>query len=697
MENFNDAKRNQINIAICGPVSAGKSTLLNALFVASYSDMKIKRTTATPQVYFETEKLNKKQSNEIKKRNKEINTMLMEKEQSSLSLEDIKETHYLVPPVKDLVTLEDNVHLTVYDLPGLNDAQTKEVYFQYMDKNFYKFDVILFIVDIHSAMNTSDESDILERILRNAKVNFEKYGIQKKMMVVVNKCDELQFTDGKFSFLDEELEEMYEQVNKIVAERVQNIYPEMDYQIVPMSSEDTYIYRMYDENPDYKLDIKHINKFGYNEYGRSRWNRLSDEKKELKVKQLMEGIDTEETLTHTGFTNFSCRLGGYLNFENQYTFLVNHLRYGLANISNYKDIDISADMELFYHYYQRFNEINSSYSGHQSVNLDVMTEYLNTYLQNYKLHIISQYISFESIQIIHNLDDGSLYSNKVKNKKVKRKKFKNEKSNSTTNIKSEDCLLKVESLKKDFDKYNIQFDFISSELDDICLILTDSLNNFYLQDIKQKKKGVTILFEYLYKLFTHNFKVTKDLVKAIFDNHDMKTKTQEEIINYLESIEEKKLITSQDKIHILSTFIMNIYGASFADEDFPSIPLAKAGGYFFQKDLFYTELLITDRKIFQEHELEVLAYMAKCNLNKRTQSDLGGFASYNENTLYLEKYLVSLLQQPQVQEAEPVATKKSVSTKSKKKTVNKKVSLSDSDSGNLSEEIEMELGIMGTA
>ncbi len=62
MENFNDAKRNQINIAICGPVSAGKSTLLNALFVASYSDMKIKRTTATPQVYFETKKQNKKQS-----------------------------------------------------------------------------------------------------------------------------------------------------------------------------------------------------------------------------------------------------------------------------------------------------------------------------------------------------------------------------------------------------------------------------------------------------------------------------------------------------------------------------------------------------------------------------------------------------------------------------------------------------------
>ena len=33
-----------------------KAPLLNALFVAFYSDMEIRRTTATPQVYFENKK-----------------------------------------------------------------------------------------------------------------------------------------------------------------------------------------------------------------------------------------------------------------------------------------------------------------------------------------------------------------------------------------------------------------------------------------------------------------------------------------------------------------------------------------------------------------------------------------------------------------------------------------------------------------
>lgn len=48
--------RNQINIALIGPVSAGKTTMMNTLFVKQYANMKIKRTTMMPQVYYETKK-----------------------------------------------------------------------------------------------------------------------------------------------------------------------------------------------------------------------------------------------------------------------------------------------------------------------------------------------------------------------------------------------------------------------------------------------------------------------------------------------------------------------------------------------------------------------------------------------------------------------------------------------------------------
>ena len=119
METFTDKNRFQINIAICGVISAGKSTLLNSLFVSQYSDMKWKRTTMVPQVYYEVGKsLKKKKTAEIRAQNKRINDILYEKthdeSQAGMTLSDIQEVSYAVPKVHKLVKLEENVHFTVY-------------------------------------------------------------------------------------------------------------------------------------------------------------------------------------------------------------------------------------------------------------------------------------------------------------------------------------------------------------------------------------------------------------------------------------------------------------------------------------------------------------------------------------------------------------------------------------------------------
>jgi septin family protein len=68
-----------INILITGPVSAGKSTFTNLLFVEQFSDMKIKRTTAVPQIYHEVTDIKEVNVKEILKRNRDINTAIMKK------------------------------------------------------------------------------------------------------------------------------------------------------------------------------------------------------------------------------------------------------------------------------------------------------------------------------------------------------------------------------------------------------------------------------------------------------------------------------------------------------------------------------------------------------------------------------------------------------------------------------------------
>ena len=236
-----------INIAIIGAVSAGKSTLLNCIFANTYSHCMIKRYTMTPQIYQEYgDKAPRKTSKTIRDENKAINERLLNKTERGevVTLNDIKEVTYIVPRIKQFTELVDGVYISVYNIPGLNDSRSKELYFQYIETNFYKFDIILFVVDINSALNTSDEIDILVNILTNCKKNSE-FGIHNKLIVIANKCDDMSLTDDGELQLEEELGEMLDQITMQVSQKVKEIFPKLEYEIVPLSSEDSYIYRMY--------------------------------------------------------------------------------------------------------------------------------------------------------------------------------------------------------------------------------------------------------------------------------------------------------------------------------------------------------------------------------------------------------------------------------------------------------------------
>ena len=186
-----------INILIAGPVSSGKSTLLNALHISQFSDMKIKRTTSLPQIYHEVNDLDQvspSDLNSILHLNREINNGIMQKTEMQnykLKKEDIKEIHYYVPKMFDFLNLKNNVTVSLYDTPGLNDSRTKEVYYEYINSVFNKLNVVIFVLDINSSMNTSDENDILRMIIQNIKTNKLKYNMDTKLVILLNKCDNM--------------------------------------------------------------------------------------------------------------------------------------------------------------------------------------------------------------------------------------------------------------------------------------------------------------------------------------------------------------------------------------------------------------------------------------------------------------------------------------------------------------------------
>jgi GTPase SAR1 family protein len=378
-----------INIAILGAVSSGKSTLMNSLFVEQYSDSKIKRTTMLPQVYIETP--NSTTRKNIIESNRKINQNLANK---TLSQKDIVEVKYAVPKVHDLVKLHPETTLTVYDMPGLNDSRTKELYFSYIKDNFHKFDIIIFMVDIMSSMNTSDEIDILKLILNGIKIN-QKYGIKNELLIIVNKCDEM--TDKLV--MDEEYEELFDQVKTITKMCVEE-YEDINYQVIPMSCEDSYIYRMFNKNPNVELNMKYINKFGYNEFGKSKWNVLSNEVKHAKIKDMLKESDYDVRMQLSGFTNFKNVLQLMLNGEGQMKFIQNHIMYDFVQQTQLygsptqcgPTASIIIGIKTYYHYKIKLQKVAKIF------NYSIDSEYKHFYMQfndfvhNYFSTTVSHYI-----------------------------------------------------------------------------------------------------------------------------------------------------------------------------------------------------------------------------------------------------------------------------------------------------------------
>lgn len=396
-----------INIAIVGAVSAGKSTLTNALFVDQYSDMAIKRTTTMPQVYVETQPKNstnknkgltKEESTRIREHNRNINKKYMDSTAdgtTKLTVDDVSEIYYAVPKIVDLFNnFPNETCVAIYDLPGLNDSMTKDVYHSYVKKNFHKFDVVIFLVDINSSLNTSDETSILRLVLEGIKNNRTTYGIETSLMVLVNKCDDLKKSGKQMIPVDEELQDMYKQVETIVNTVIKEIDPQIKFTSTCISCEDSYIYRSYNRDDNVQLDAKYTNKMGSNEVGIKPWAKLSEDQKKKKIKEIFASLDYSDRIEQCGFKQFNTILQTMLDKTKQYTFLMNHIKYALQQIiaeaSTSKDPEANATIANLKVYEGIVASIQTRYGLKRDTTM--IDEYVDQFIKNYK-STFSTYLS----------------------------------------------------------------------------------------------------------------------------------------------------------------------------------------------------------------------------------------------------------------------------------------------------------------
>ena len=593
---FKNKNRNQINIAIVGAVSAGKSTLLNTIFANTYSHCKIKRTTMTPQIYYEYDgKGVSKTSKAIREENRVINENLIRKTeaQETINLEDIQEAKYIVPRMYKFTQLVKDVYLSVYDIPGLNDARTKSLYFQYLENNFHKFDIILFVVDINSALNTSDEIEILTKIVTNAKTNNSKYGIHNKLVILANKCDEMSLDDRGELQLEEEHFEMLEQIKTQVMQTVGEIFPELEYEILPLSSEDSYIYRILEQNPETELDLKYLNKFGYMEFGRTRWNKLTEEKKKVQIKKLMKDWDLDASLDITGFNGFRRALNSCLTPENQKIFVNNHIIYELQNITGNEKVDISGELQTFYEYYLKYKVLHSRIKKGINV-MTYFSDHMTRFLDGYKSKVLTGFID-----IVSNNGEPGTFNYSVKN---------------------EQFIPQIEKAKEVVDNMVRLFNGDVPMIQALSVMINDSLTKFYTQQIDNKSKPVSTLFNYIKSLLGFNTVITTTNIDNFFENPDMLNSCADEIIEYINDFQSKGLLNFDEKMHKVLDILIKIYRNinAYTTNSEPTTKYLKAEdipSYVYYTDKFWTKFIMFNDDY--DARIEELAFLSKSNVVNR--------------------------------------------------------------------------------
>jgi GTPase Era involved in 16S rRNA processing len=300
---------NYISICLIGCVSAGKSTILNAFFGDDYAQCKIKRTTMMPNKFIETndpceidsfESINKQISDtneSIYKHTTETNTLDLKNYGGELT--------FHVGSME--MNIGKRIKICIYDIPGLNDARTKKTYYDYLRTNFNKFNIILFVVDIQSGLNTSDEIDILNFLADNIKEHKAKSGKNINVVTIVNKADYMQLNpDGKLEVLGE-YGEMFEQTNSTVKQTFKKKGIEASsIDCISVCALDAHLYRMIKKHKDInKLSRENILRIGTNEEG-SKFRCYSTEKQKEIVSRIIRNPQ---------FVDSMIKLSGFAQIE----------------------------------------------------------------------------------------------------------------------------------------------------------------------------------------------------------------------------------------------------------------------------------------------------------------------------------------------------------------------------------------------
>ena len=368
-----------IDFAIIGCVSAGKSTFFNAVTSCTFSEMKRKKTTMLPQIYQTTS--DKSLIDDIKtiyNKNKKSNDEILEKRENNTFVieRDFKVINHFIDRIPDFVDNEDNY--SILDMPGLNCGADK-LYYDYIKSTSSNIDIYILVVDVNSALNTTDEINIIRLIIEQIKKNNNGY-----IHILINKCDDIQYDkSNKIDLGEEELNEMYQRAETIIKKECASIIHNVSWS--PICSSKLYIYRGIKNNID-NIDEKQFDEIIAQEVGKAELRKLKtveNKRKFMKGKLEENKIEYNIWMKETGYSYFQESINKTIkkNYDN---IIYYHINKDILNIINMIDTQLHVTIDELNTKLSiindRIDNLKSKVPDYIVKNLEYINRYINKQL-----------------------------------------------------------------------------------------------------------------------------------------------------------------------------------------------------------------------------------------------------------------------------------------------------------------------------
>lgn len=366
------AVTNYYHIGICGQVSTGKSTCLNALTGQYLSQISLKRSTKRVLKFFHTDVnfKNKHKPTDIKN--------IIEKINSNDSHDET--TFHVHMPLCD-----NKNNIVLYDFPGFNDGQES---IQGMEKLFIdemiNLDLIIFIVDSNSALIHKSEKDIFKMLAEQLKKNHEK-SRYTKLIVAFNKFH----IDGDeiHDEINKDLMDIIKDAKTCIDETMSKLNANIDYSYTYVSFRNMMIYNIFDNQGNIDdISYTEFNQVLIEFYGKREAMKKLEALKRNKIHK--QDLDCINLTSHE--KQFTEQIKTLSNFQNHTSYWLSTLKHLVSKQINLDKMIQHDDTTIKYSTYDRCIEIFNGHSHYQRYNKKAFNGLVYDTMLHHNMSILSQ-------------------------------------------------------------------------------------------------------------------------------------------------------------------------------------------------------------------------------------------------------------------------------------------------------------------